>query len=110
VDLTDQMRRDDYGHAVALGPLMRPGDNEVVIIARSKGQDALDRLNAVGIGGRNVAWVQTVTPAGPWKRRAFNGYAQVLVQSTGPAGLVTLTASGRGLREAKLNLRTLAPP
>lgn len=110
VDLTNQMRRDDYGHAVALGPLMRPGDNEVVIVARSKGQDALNRLNELGIGGRNVAWVQTVTPAESWKRRAFNGYAQVLVQSTGPAGVVTLTASGRGLRGAKLDLRTVATP
>jgi len=73
-------------------------------------EGVLRRLNEAGIGGRNLGWVQMITSAEPWKRRAFNGYAQVRVQSTGPAGVVTLTASGRGLREAKLDLRVANLP
>ena len=41
-----------------------------------------------------------------WKRRLFNGLAQVLVQSGRSAGTLTLRASAPGLAPAVLNVRT----
>ena len=41
-----------------------------------------------------------------WKRRLFNGLAQVLVQSGRSAGTLTLRASASGLAPAALNVRT----
>ena len=38
-------------------------------------EGVLRRLNEAGTGGRNLGWVQMITSAGPWKRRAFDGYA-----------------------------------
>jgi beta-galactosidase len=47
-----------------------------------------------------------LTPAGQWKRSVFNGLAQVIVQSTGQAGQITLTANSPGLSPAVLKLET----
>jgi beta-galactosidase len=48
--------------------------------------------------------VQDVTPAGTWRRSAFNGLAAVIVQATGGTGEITLTASAPGLAGAKVTL------
>ncbi|HZG78763.1 MAG TPA: beta-galactosidase GalA [Paenibacillus sp.] len=44
------------------------------------------------------------------RRRAFNGYALALVQSTGDAGGVTLRATADGLRAAVCELQALSRP
>lgn len=49
------------------------------------------------VAKRSPLSVRDVTPAKPWQRRAFNGYAQVIVQSTGEPGQISLVASGDGL-------------
>jgi beta-galactosidase len=48
--------------------------------------------------------LQVVTPAAAWHRRAFNGLAQVLVQTTDAAGPLVLTATAPGLKPATLKL------
>ncbi|HEX8328942.1 MAG TPA: beta-galactosidase GalA [Hymenobacter sp.] len=48
--------------------------------------------------------LQIVTPAAAWHRKAFNGLAQVLVQTTGASGTLTLTATAPGLKPATLKL------
>ncbi len=45
--------------------------------------------------------VRSYTPAASWQRKAFNGLAQVIVQSTGAPGTITLSASSDGLTAAK---------
>jgi len=40
-----------------------------------------------------------------WTRSLFNGYAQVILSSTGEPGDVTLTASARGLQSASVRLK-----
>lgn len=40
-----------------------------------------------------------------WTRSLFNGYAQVILSSTGEPGDVTLTASARGLQPASVKLK-----
>lgn len=48
-------------------------------------------------GGNNTCSIQILTPAEPWKRKVFNGLAQVIVQSTGKSGIITLKVASLGL-------------
>ncbi len=44
------------------------------------------------------------TPAEQYRRKAFNGLAQIIVQSTGEAGAIVLRAEGEGLRAATVRI------
>ena len=52
------------------------------------------------------ASLRLLMPAGDYKRKVFNGLAQVIVQSTGDAGVIRLRARGEGLHEALLEIPT----
>jgi alanyl-tRNA synthetase len=54
-----------------------------------------------------VLRVETVPP--PWSRRLFNGFAQLIVQSTGTPGPIRITATAPGLLPAELTV-TAKPP
>lgn len=47
-------------------------------------------------------------PSPQWKRSLFNGIAQVIVQSTGDAGEIRLTANSGGLKSASVILKSEA--
>ena len=49
--------------------------------------------------------IQVLKPAVGWKRKLFSGLAQVIVQSTGDKGEVSLKASSVGLKPAKIKLK-----
>ncbi|RYZ97824.1 MAG: DUF4982 domain-containing protein, partial [Moraxellaceae bacterium] len=53
------------------------------------------------------AAVRTFTPAMSYERRAFNGLAQVIVQSTEDAGEIHLTATSEGLKSATSKVKTI---
>ena len=50
--------------------------------------------------------VQVVVPASPWKRKAFKGLAQVIVQSKKSAGEIILHATSDGLKKAVLKIQS----
>jgi beta-galactosidase len=50
--------------------------------------------------------IQVFTPSRPWKRKVFNGLAQVIVQSGQQVGEITLTATARGLSRGVLKIQT----
>jgi beta-galactosidase len=50
--------------------------------------------------------IQVFTPSQPWKRRVFNGLAQVIVQSGQQVGEITLTATARGLSRGVLKIQS----
>lgn len=54
------------------------------------------------VGGSSWGSVRVTTAAAPWQRSLFNGWAQVIVQSTGEAGSGTLNASGADVARASL--------
>jgi len=56
-------------------------------------------------GEMRSASIQILTPADPWKRKVFNGLAQVIVQSTGKSGEVILTATSPGLTQSVIKLK-----
>jgi beta-galactosidase len=49
-----------------------------------------------------------VVPAAAWRRKAFNGLAQVLVQSTQKPGDIVLTATSPGLKASVLTLKSVS--
>jgi beta-galactosidase len=52
------------------------------------------------------AVVKVRTPAEHWRRKLFNGLAQVIVRSTAESGELTLVATAPGLEQATLSVRT----
>jgi beta-galactosidase len=72
---------------------------------------AVSVYNGVAQGGLNpnvnVQIIGHVTSA-PWARSLFNGLAQIIVQSTGNAGEIKLTAGADGLQTAAITVQT--PP
>ena len=62
----------------------------------------------LGVGNGDPAWQEKERPDEPDARtfrvKTFNGLAQVLVQSDGVPGAVTLTVSGTGLASASLTM------
>ncbi|MNY53005.1 hypothetical protein D3C86_1887260 [compost metagenome] len=49
--------------------------------------------------------IQIVTPAEHWKRKLFNGYAQIIIQKDENAKEVILTASSKGLKSGSLKIK-----
>jgi beta-galactosidase len=56
----------------------------------------------------NPGTVQVVVPAAAWRRKAFNGLVQVLVQSTQEPGEITLTAHSPNLKAGVLRIKSVA--
>jgi beta-galactosidase len=78
---------------------LHPGQNTIVVAV----------VNATGAGGVNkgvsLKFQQNPAPA-DWQRSAFNGLAQILVQSTKEPGEIKLTATAEGLPPATLSVQS----
>lgn len=93
--------RDEARAEIPLSALaLRPTGNEITITARPFEQWG-DRENTREV--HPATW-RVVTPAGAWRRRAFHGLAQVLVQTADAPGTLRLGAEAEGLAPATLTL------
>jgi beta-galactosidase len=87
--------------------MLRPGTNVIAIVATPlQGGGRGGRGGGRGAGGGSPGTIRVFTPAGDWTRSAFNGLAQVLVQSSHEAGALKLQATADGLTGASLDLKT----
>jgi len=78
---------------------LRPGDNVIAVgVLNESGKGGLNADVNVEVIGKPVA------PA--WSRSAFNGLAQVIVQSTKEPGEIQLTARADGLQSATATVTT----
>jgi beta-galactosidase len=75
---------------------LRPGRNSFVIVAAP-----FLKVNPWDEVNTDPGRIRLYTPAGKWQRKLFNGYAQVLVQSTGQKGTIILSAFANGLPVVK---------
>jgi len=73
--------------------ILHEGKNTIAIIAMP-----LLKNHPWDIVNMNPGLFQIVTPAPAWKRKLFNGLAQVIVQSTGETGDIVLTATSGALK------------
>lgn len=79
---------------------LKPGRNVIAIVATPIPKKyEWDNVNT------EPGLIQMITPSEQWKRRLFNGLAQVIVQTTGKEGEITLTATSPGLKTTVLKLR-----
>jgi beta-galactosidase len=95
---------ENAGREITLGAdVLRPGKNIIAIVATPAAGGRGSRGGGRG-GNGNPAQIRVTTPPAGWKRSLFNGLAQVLVQSTGQPGVITVTAKSPGLSDATLTI------
>jgi beta-galactosidase len=88
---------------VDIDPSRLKDENELVWHLKAPAGGLQPLVEAAQAGAR-WAQLRVTAPAGPWQRRAFNGRAQLIVQSTGAPGRATVTAAGAGLAPAQLQI------
>ena len=83
---------------------IRPGKNVIAIVIAPP---QTGRGNRGAPGGNQGApgLLRMTTPPVSWKRSLFNGLAQVIVQSSGQPGEITITAKSPGVADGVLKLQ-----
>jgi beta-galactosidase len=80
--------------------ILRNGKNVYAIVGKPLVSRFLyDNLNT------DPGIIQIYIPNDPWKRKAFNGLAQVIIQATKQSGKILLKADSPGLSQAVLRLQ-----
>jgi hypothetical protein len=103
--LGQNLAANPVGYEYRLGAdILRPGSNFVAIYA-TRFSDENKKAQAFNWNGPGPAAIQLAAPAPQWKRSAFNGLAQVIVEPRGAPGTITLTATSAGLVPAVLEIR-----
>ncbi|MTH14651.1 beta-galactosidase GalA [Flavobacterium sp. LC2016-01] len=92
-----QPSSEDSQKYVLDSAILKEGKNIIHIIATP-----LQKIKDWDIMNTDPGIIQVITPAGPWKRKLFNGYAQIIIQKDENAKEVILSASAKGLRSASL--------
>lgn len=83
--------------------ILKPGKNIIAIVATPiPKRYEWDNVNT------DPGLIQIFTPAEKWKRKLFNGLAQVIVQTTGEGGEITLTAISSGVNAGVIKLKATA--
>ncbi|MGC4102811.1 beta-galactosidase GalA [Ferruginibacter sp.] len=83
--------------------MLHKGTNSIAIAAIPLVKDRpWDNINT------DPGLIQVVTPAAAYKRKLFSGLAQVIIQSTGAAGEIIVTAESNGLKQAVIKIPAIA--
>ena len=81
--------------------LLRNGENTVAVVVANYG-------TAGGVNKGVTLQFQDQPELPAWQRSAFNGFAQIIVQSTRKPGAIKLTARSSGLETATADLHSQA--
>jgi beta-galactosidase len=102
--VAENVSRENATREIILTPeKLRIGKNIVAIVATPPRHGRGNR-DARDSGLSNPGLVRLATPASDWKRSLFSGLAQIIVQSTGQPGKITLTARSPGLADGVLEI------
>ncbi|HEY9123500.1 MAG TPA: beta-galactosidase GalA [Bacteroidales bacterium] len=95
------IKRDADGQSFVLDhALLKPGKNVFAVTGqRFRKKYQWDEPNT------DPGLVQVIIPAEHWKRKVFNGYAQIIVQPTGKTGNIKVSATSAGLKPASLIIK-----
>ncbi|NHN24088.1 DUF4982 domain-containing protein [Flavobacterium jejuense] len=80
--------------------VLKKGINTIQIIA-----PPLQKIKEWDVMNTDPGIIQVITPSEPWKRKLFNGYAQVIIQKEENASEVILSATAKGLKGTSLTLK-----
>lgn len=79
--------------------VLKEGSNIITIRA-----SPLQKVKDWDVMNTDPGIIRVITPSEPWKRKLFNGYAQIIVQKNESRSEVVLSASAKGLKPAVLNI------
>jgi len=98
--LAANVKRNDPNQVLVLDhTILKKGKNVVVFAGKPFVKQAQwEEINT------NPGTIKVLNPAPVWKRKAFNGMAQVIVKTTKQAGEIILTATSEGLGSATLKI------
>jgi beta-galactosidase len=102
-------RREDGLAAIDLDPASLSASISVSYVFATPAGGLRKLLDDAGAAAR-WAMLRVTTPAAPWRRSVFNGRAQVIVQSSGGAGVGTITAVVDGLRAGMAHVDAVPTP
>jgi beta-galactosidase len=107
--LAGNVARENAGGEINLATdTLLPGNNVIAIVAKSLQGGPGNRGGGARRGNvGNPGQIRVVTPPSDWKRSLFSGLAQVIVQSTGQPGEITLTAKSPGMTDGVLKLTAI---
>nr|WP_294924799.1 beta-galactosidase GalA [uncultured Flavobacterium sp.] len=80
--------------------VLKQGTNNIQIIA-----PPLQKVKDWDVMNTDPGIIQVITPAESWKRKLFNGYAQIIIQKEDNAAEVVLSATAKGLKDGTLVLK-----
>jgi len=101
--IASNVKRDEPNQSYPLNQaILKQGTNVYAVTGkRFRKKHQWDEPN------RDPGLVQVIYPAEQWKRKAFNGLAQIIVQADSQPGDITLTATSPGLKEAVVTIKTI---
>jgi beta-galactosidase len=103
--LGEDLKRTKKGNAFPLDmSIVHSGKNSLVIIAKP-----IIKANIWESVNTDPGLIQLVYPAANYKRKLFNGYAQVIVQTTNEPGDIVIKAESPGLKTAEVKIRAQKP-
>ena len=102
-EIAANLKQEQRGNEFAIdASLLHTGVNTIAIAATPLlKRQSWDNINT------NPGLFQIITPAAGWKRKLFNGLAQIIIQATGEPGDITLTATSNGLKTGVLQLKSV---
>lgn len=92
---------EDVQKYILSSDILKEGKNTIHIITKP-----LQKINDWDVMNTDPGIIQVVKPAESWKRKLFNGYAQIIIQKNENGKDVVLSASAKGLKSGnslKLN-------
>ena len=79
--------------------ILRQGSNTLHIIA-----SPIHKVKDWDVINMNPGIIQIVTPSEPWKRKLFNGLAQVIIEADGSGREIILSAAGKDVKQAMISI------
>jgi beta-galactosidase len=79
--------------------ILKEGKNTIYIMAKP-----LQKIKDWDVMNTDPGIIQVITPSEPWKRKLFNGYAQIIIQKDESGSEVVLSATAKGLKAGVLNV------
>ncbi|MBF4464118.1 beta-galactosidase GalA [Flavobacterium sp. LC2016-12] len=92
-----ESRKEDAQEYILNKAILKEGKNTIYIATTP-----LQKAKDWDVMNTDPGIIQVVTPAEPWKRKLFNGYAQIIIQKDENAKEVVLSARARGLKSGVL--------
>lgn len=100
-EIASNLKQSETGRGFVIDKsILKPGKNLIAILATPIPK-RFDWENV----NTDPGLIQMITPSEPWKRKLFNGLAQVIIQTTKEVGEITVTADAAGLKTGMLRLR-----